>query len=364
MYSFEPSEEQRMLIEFAGRFAADKLRPHGREADEKGKLAPEVIAKGWELGILQASIPPAYGGFGAHSTLNGVLACEELANGDLAGAMAIMAPNLFAIPILLAGSEGQKQTYLPLIAEGDWQPYTAGLIEPQFDFDPNALSTTAIVEGSEIVLNGAKMFVPFAAEAQKLIVYADLDGATQGFIVDREAAGLAVQERQKLLGVHALPVYGLTLSNVRVSEEDRLGGRDGHDFMPVLTALRLANAALALGVARAALAYAVDYAKDREVFGVKVAQKQAIAFMLAEMATEIEAMRLLAWEAAWQCDETRPDAWKQAYLAHTGAGDLAMMVTDRAVQVLGGHGYIREHPVEMWMRNGRGFASFVGLSAV
>jgi alkylation response protein AidB-like acyl-CoA dehydrogenase len=128
--------------------------------------------------------------------------------------------------------------------------------------------------------------------------------------------------------------------------------------------MRVAVAALGVGLSRAAFEYARDYAKDRDVFGVKVAQKQAIAFMLAEMATEIEAIRLLTWEAAWMIDEGISNASKLAYLAHTGVTDMAMMVTDRAVQILGGHGYIREHPVEMWMRCGRGIATFTGLSIV
>jgi alkylation response protein AidB-like acyl-CoA dehydrogenase len=128
--------------------------------------------------------------------------------------------------------------------------------------------------------------------------------------------------------------------------------------------MRVANAAAAVGVARAAFEYARDYAKEREAFGVKIAQKQAIAFMLAEMGTEIEAMRLLTWQAAWKLDADKDDAGVDAYLASTGAADMAMMVTDRAVQILGGHGYIREHPVEMWMREGRGFATFTGFTMV
>ena len=133
---------------------------------------------------------------------------------------------------------------------------------------------------------------------------------------------------------------------------------------PILISSRLASAALALGVSKAALEYAIEYAKDRDVFGMKVAQKQAIAFMIAEMATEVEAMRVLTWEAAWMADQHSPDAPKQAYLAQVGAADMAMMVTDRAVQILGGHGYIREHPVELWMRNGRGFTTFTGMAMV
>ena len=128
--------------------------------------------------------------------------------------------------------------------------------------------------------------------------------------------------------------------------------------------MRVTNAALAVGVARAAFEYARDYAKERDAFEVKIAQKQAIAFMLAEMGIEIEAARLLTWEAAWKLDSGKEDAATEAYLAATSAADMVMMVTDRAVQILGGHGYIRDHPVEMWMRNGRGFATFTGLAIV
>jgi alkylation response protein AidB-like acyl-CoA dehydrogenase len=166
------------------------------------------------------------------------------------------------------------------------------------------------------------------------------------------------------MGVNALPVYDLKLEGVRVPKSNRLGGEAGHNFTPLLAAQRLANAALAVGVARAAFEYSRDYAKEREAFGVKIAQKQAIAFMLAEMATEIEASRLLTWEAAWKLDTGKDDFAVAAFLASTGAADMAMMVTDRAVQILGGYGYIREYPVEMWMRNGRGFATFTGLAIV
>jgi len=212
-------------------------------------------------------------------------------------------------------------------------------------------------------LTGEKAFVPFAKEAEAMLVYANLDGNTQGFIVPKTAAGLEVRnEAEKLMSLNALPTYRVKLEGVKVPKANRLGGEAGHDFQPILAAMRLALASMAIGVARAAFEYSRDYAKEREVFGVKVAQKQAIAFMLAEMATEIEAIRILTWEAAWKLDVGKEDAFKDAYLAATGAADMAMMVTDRAVQILGGYGYIREYPVEMWMRNGRGFAMLIGLA--
>jgi acyl-CoA dehydrogenase len=276
-----------------------------------------------------------------------------------------MTPSLFATPILLAGSEEQKQTYLPKIVEGEWGPYTAALIEYTFDFDPNALKTTATRSGEEYLLNGEKAFVPFANDAESILVYANLDGETQCFIVSKDSAGLTIDaEREKVMSLNALPLYRVHLENVKVSVSNRLGGASGHDFEPILASMRLATAAAAVGVANAAFEYARDYAKEREAFGVKIAQKQAIAFMLAEMRTEIEGIRLLTWEAAWKMDSGRDDAWTEAYFAATGAADIVMMVTDRAVQILGGHGYIREHPVEMWMRNGRSFAMFTGLAIV
>jgi alkylation response protein AidB-like acyl-CoA dehydrogenase len=214
------------------------------------------------------------------------------------------------------------------------------------------------------VIHGEKVFVPFAAGARSMIVYANLNGRTQGFIVPGGSEGLNVGDRQPVMGVKALPIYKVSLLGVRVPKANRLGGPEGHELAPILDASRVAVAALAVGLSRAAYEYSRDYAKDRDAFGMKIAQKQAIAFMLAEMATEIEAIRLLTWEAAWMLDNHKPDASKYAYLAAAGATDMAMMVTDRAVQILGGHGYIREHPVEMWMRNGRGIATFTGLAMV
>ncbi|MBN1302850.1 MAG: acyl-CoA dehydrogenase family protein [Anaerolineales bacterium] len=361
MYSFEPSDEQKMLVEAVSRYAAGDLRPAAHDAEEQGQLPPKLVSKGWEMGLLQASIPETWGGFGDRSAVTGVLAAEEMAHGDLAGTLAVMAPGLFVIPILLAGAEEQKEKYIPPVIQAGWRPYTAALIEPSFDFDPNDLKTVAEAKGIDFILTGAKTCVPFAADAEGMVIYAKLAGQTRGFIVPKGAAGLAVGEaREKWMGLNALPFYSLTLDGVKVPKEDLLPG----EFAPVLDSKRVALAAMAVGVARAAFEYARDYAREREVFGVKVAQKQAIAFMLAEMVTEIEAARVTTWRAAWMIDQGKQEAGREAYLALTGAVDMVMMVTDRAVQILGGYGYIREYPVELWMRNGRGFSAFTGLAIV
>jgi acyl-CoA dehydrogenase len=364
MYSFDPTEEQQMLMDAIQRYAVNDLRAKMRDSEEETLLPMKIIGKGWDLGYLQASIAEEYGGFGERSAITGVLAAEEMAYGDLAGALAVMTPNLFALPLSLVGSDPQRSEFLADIAAGSWSPYTSALIEPNFDFDPLNLLTSAAAEADSYILNGEKIFVPFADQAEAMIVYARLDEQTQGFILRKGIAGIEIGERQKTLGVHALPLYPLKLINVKVLKEDRLGGPVGHAFEPLLASMQLALASMAVGISRAALDYAIEYAKDREVFGIKVAQKQAIAFMLAEMATEVEAIRLLVWEAAWQLDVGKPEAYRSAYLALTGASDMAMMVTDRAVQTLGGHGYIREHPVELWMRNGRGISAINGLAMI
>jgi len=364
MYAFEPSDEQKMLLDAIHRYTENDVRPAAHDANEEENISFELVEKGWELGVLQASIPEDYGGFGDHSTVTGALAAEELGWGDLAGALAVLTPGLYALPIYLCGSEQQKQKYLPPIIEAEWKPFSAAMVEPHFDFDPNDLSTLATEEGDKYLINGEKVFVPYAAEAEAFVVYAQLNGKTQGFILPPDAQGIEIDGRQGLMGINALPLYKMRFNEVSVPIQNRLGEQAGHDFAPILDASRVAIAALGVGLSKAAFEYSRDYAKDRDVFGVKVAQKQAIAFMLAEMATEIESIRLLTWEAAWMLDEGKEEASKYAYLAHMGAIDMAMMVTDRAVQILGGHGYIREHPVEMWMRSGRGIAAFTGLAIV
>jgi alkylation response protein AidB-like acyl-CoA dehydrogenase len=340
------------------------VRPAAHDADESGTTPPEIVETGWELGLLPSAIPEQYGGFGdAHAALTGALAAEELGCGDLAIGLYLLTPNLFGLPILHCGTEDQKQHWLPKLTDATFVPATAALIEPRWDFDPHALHTTAEKEINGYVLNGHKAFVPLAADAQAMLVYAREGGATQAFIVEKGARGVTVLEREKNMGLRALPTYEVKLEDVRVTRDARLGGEAGCNADLLLNYSRVALASLAVGVARGAFEYARDYAKTRETFGRPIAQYQAIAFMLAEMAIEIDAARLMAWEAAWTLDQGK-DATQTAALAKQYADDAVLFVTDRAVQVLGGHGYIREHPVERWLRNGRGFSTFLGLAMI
>jgi alkylation response protein AidB-like acyl-CoA dehydrogenase len=369
MMDFTPSEEQRMIVDTVAAFARDAMRPKARDADEACSVPADVVKTGWELGLVQSVVPESYGGFGSpRSAVTGALVAEELAYGDLAMAMHLLTPRLVAQPILDFGTEQQKKRQLPLFANGELPRVTAAVMEPRIEFDLAELTTTARRDGSSYVLDGAKCFVPLGGHADTFLIYATTDAAAGfeavgGFLVDRDTPGLTIGERERNMGVHALETVEITLEGCRVPAENRLGGEEGCDFERITSASRLALSGLAVGVARGAYDYAREYAKERRAFGRAIAQNQAIAFMLAEMAIEIDAVRLLLWEAAWKFDEGER-VLRESYLVKRYAADMALKVTDNAVQVLGGHGYIRDYPVEMWVRNARGFASFEGVAIV
>ncbi len=360
MYSFDMTSEQKMLVEMVHRFAEKELRPILRTAEENQAVPQRVVQTGWELGLLPGSIEAEYGGFGDYSAVTSTLYLEELGWGDVGVSLHLLTPNLFALPIALWGTTEQKQHYLAPFCEEEIVKATAALVEPVYQFDPAALATTAVKAGDTYILTGRKSYVPLAAEAELILVYAKENGITQAFIVPAQTAGVQVGERVNLMGVKALGVYELTLDQVRVPAENRLGGRKGIRLSRLLTVSRIGLAALAVGQARAAYEYALAYAKERTAFSEPIAYRQGIAFMLANMRIEIEAARLLTQEAAYKYD-TGEDAAKAAVLAKQYADKMVLEVTDGAVQVLGGHGYVRDHPVELWLRNGRGFATWDGL---
>ena len=374
MVSFELSEDQKLLQETVAAFAAEQMRTLARDADERCEAPESVVAKAWELGLVASAIPEAYGGFGdPRSALTGAIVLEELGYGDLSMALHVLAPRLLVYPLLEHGTEDQKQRLLPGFTRADFRAATAAVVEPSLSFDLSALATTVTPEGSGFVLRGRKALVPLAESSETVLVYARRDGrpprenpvegyrAVDAFLVERGAAGLEISPPEKNMGIKALRSHELTLSDVRVGAECRLGGDRGIDFARLMNRSRVALGALAVGVARAAFDYAREYAKERKAFGVAIAQKQAIAFMLAEMAIEIDATRLLVWEAAWKIDRGE-EATREACLARNYAANMVLKVTDNAVQVLGGHGYIRDHLVELFLRNGRGFSTFEGLA--
>ena len=363
MVNFKPTEDQELLRDTVQAFAREVLRPHGREADEKNATPAEIVPRSWELGLVQNSIPEEYGGYvSGRSAIRAAIKLEELAYGDLALALHILAPRAFTVPLLVAGTDAQRREWLPRFTGDAFVVGTAAFSEPRWDFDPTNLATRAERAGGDYVLNGAKCLVPLADQAEAVLVYAMASDGLAAFVVERGAAGLSVGPRERNMGIKALDTFPVTLADVRVPASRRLGG-EGADIQQLVDATRVAAATLAVGVARSAFDYSRDYAKDRKAFGVAIGQKQAIAFKLADMATEIDAMRLLAWEAAWRIDKGLP-ATREASLAKQYASDKVLRIADDALQVLGGHGYIREHPVELWLRNARGFNNFDGLAIV
>ncbi len=362
MISFAPTEEQQLVVDTISRYSREKVQPARHDADEQRAYSPQLIEEGWRLGLAGAWVPESYGGLGEpHSALNAALFAEELAYGDLALALQVLTPALFGLPVREFGSQAQQSRWLPTLAGENFAPLSAALWETGWDFDPAKLQSSARRDGDEYVLQGNKVRVPLAEDSPALLIYANEDGVTQGFIVERNTAGLLIGEREQLMGLRALPTYELSLDGCRVSASARLGEEKGLDFGRVQNLSRVTVAGLAVGVARAALEYAVTYAKDRQAFGRPIAQFQSIAFMLAEMRIELDGARLMLWEAAWNLDRDRP-ATRECVLAAQYADETAMLVADRAVQIYGGHGYIRENPVELLLRNARGITSLAGMA--
>jgi alkylation response protein AidB-like acyl-CoA dehydrogenase len=338
-----------------------ELRPRARECDEAAKLPGEVLVRAHELGLVANGLPEAYGGGGARSALTGALVAEELAHGDLALALAILAPGLLAYPIADFGSDAQRAALLPGLIDAPECAGTLALVEPRFDSDPYRPALAAKRDGAGWILSGAKCLVPFGESARHVLALASDSDGLAAFVVPRDAAGLRAT-REAYQGVRALPLAELAFESVRLPADARLGA--SHDDLHALVARgRVALGAMAVGVARAAFELARDYARERQAFGAPIATKQAIAFKLADMAIEIDGARLLVWEAAYRLDQGA-DATREAALAIHQVRRIALDVADGAVQVYGGHGYIREYLPELLVRNARGFACFEAQSLV
>jgi acyl-CoA dehydrogenase len=358
---FELDEEQQLIRETVASFAAEQLRPAAREADETGIIPESIVKAAWDLGLIQGSVPESYGGYASAepSAVTGAIVAEGLAEGDLAIALHLLSPRLVVDAVLRLGSEEQKAAVLPTYMTERFTPGSAAVVEPWLGFHFTKMRTTARRDGSDWILDGLKCQAVLASSAPHIVVYAATDDGIGAFLVAAGTSGMTIGEREKNLGLRGLETYEITFGGCRVPASARLGG----DATTMLRRSRVAQSAMAVGIAKASLDYAIVYAKERDAFGVKIAQKQAIAFMIADMATETEAARLLNYEAAWNLDEGREGA-REVAIAHRYSADMAMLVTDNGLQVLGGHGFIRDHPVEMWARNARGFAIFEGIASV
>jgi alkylation response protein AidB-like acyl-CoA dehydrogenase len=366
LISFAPTEEQETAREAMREFARDVIRPIARDCDEEARVADDVLEQFWQLGLTSTQIPAAYGGAGEeNSPVMNALIVEELAHGDATLAMAALAPSLFVRPVVEQGTDAQKKKYLPLFTADRFHGASLAWIERGPVFDPRDLRTEAARRKDAWVLNGEKRFVPLADRASHFLVVARLAGTQDlaAFIVERSAPGLSLEGPERNLGLRALGTATLRLDGVEVAAADRLGRDAGLDAARLVNLTRTALGAVMVGLSRAVLEYALPYAKDRVAFGEPIAQKQAIAFMLSDMRVETDATRLLVWKAASEL-EGGADATRAAKFARSYAAEQCMKIADNGVQVLGGHGFVRDHPAEMWYRNARTLGVLEGAAMI
>lgn len=362
LFDLTPTEDQEMVVEAVRRFAADALRPAATAADEAQAAPPELLAQATELGIAALNVPDALGGVAAErSVVTNALVAEALAHGDMGLAVACLAGPSVAIALAEYGTADQQAKYLPSLT-GDKPPAAAiAVIEPGPLFNPLKLSTRARRDGDGWILDGEKHLVPVARLAELFLVAAALeDGTPALFIVESGSAGLALAP-QPTMGLRAAAFCKLALSGVRLPADARLGGNggEGFDYAQFLALARLAWSALAVGATQAILDYVIPYANEREAFGEPISHRQAVAFMIANIGIELEGMRLAAWRAAALAGRGKPFA-REAALARSLCARHGMKSGSDGVQILGGHGFVKEHPVERWYRDLRAVALMEG----
>ena len=351
LFDLTPSEDQSLMGDTIRRFAESEMRQVSRDADEKGSTPDGFYDKVHELGFAMMSIPEAQGGMGeARSPVSNVLVAEELAQGDMSLAIGALAPLSVVNTLVDQGSAAQQEKYLPKFVEESFCPATIALKEPKATFNPTQLDTKAEKTASGFVLNGKKVMVPLGGSAELTIVIADLEGKPAAFLVDKGTKGVSTSDETHM-GLRPLEMSTLTLDNVELPESALLGEQEkSFELSRLLDMSKIGMAAIAAGVCDAVLRYVSEYVTERKAFGEPIAQRQAVAFAVADMRIELDSMRLLTYRAASQAEQGK-DFHREAYLAKVFASERAMQIGNQGVQMLGGHGYIREHMVELWYRN-------------
>jgi alkylation response protein AidB-like acyl-CoA dehydrogenase len=362
-FDLTPTEDEQMLVDLVSEFAQEIVRPAASAADA-ACAAPDVLLKSsLEIGLPILGLPEALGGVSEErSAMAGTLVAEALARGDMGLAVATLAPGSVATAIGLWGTDMQQQTYLPAFT-GDEVPAAAlALNEPTVLFDVFDPATTARKTEGGYVLDGTKSLVARGDSAELFVVGASLDGRPVLFLVESSADGLTL-EGDPAMGVRAASMTKLGLKDVKVPLEAVLGEADGSTYAECVRLSRLAWCALAVGTGQAVLDYVTPYVKEREAFGEPVAHRQSVAFMVANIAIELQAMRLLTYRAAARAAAGK-DFSKQVALARKLCADKGMQIGLDGVQLLGGHGYVKEHPVERWYRDLRAIGIMEGTVLV
>ncbi len=352
------SDEHYMLVEMVKDFAKSEVEPIARELDQAGRFPDEIVAKMGELGLMGIPIPEKYGGAGM-DTVAYAAAVMEMAKVDASVAITMAAhTSLGTMPIVIAGTEEQKQKYVPQLASGKVLG-AFGLTEPEAGSDAAGTKTTAVLDGNEYVVNGSKIFITNSGKAGLLsittrIVENGKDKGIGALIVNTDNPGLIIGSKEKKMGWCASDTRQLFFQDMRIPKENMLGHpTDGfRTFLKTLTGGRISVAALSVGTAEGAYQKALNYSAERKAFGSEIYKFQAIGFKLADMATQIEAAKLLTFHTAWMKDQGM-DITKEAAMAKLFASEAAMRITTEAIQVLGGFGYVKEYDVERFFRDAK-----------
>ncbi|MCP5131315.1 MAG: acyl-CoA dehydrogenase family protein [Pseudomonadales bacterium] len=360
LFDLTPTEEQQMTREVIRRFAREEMAVAARPADEAGALPEGFLTRTVDLGLNFMPIPEELGGVGAgRSPVSNVLSIEDLACGDMSMAIAALAPLSVINCVMDFGTDAQKEIVSQTLASADFTAAAIALMEPGIGFDARRLATKAHrqADGSYLI-EGAKSMVAFGPQAKLILVFADTgDGGTRGFLLAGDTAGISF-EKEDYMGLRPLPLYAMALDKVVAPASASL--RDDFDIRRMVSLGKIATAALAVGTCQAVLDYVIPYVNERVAFGEPISNRQAVAFMVADMATELEGLRLMVYRAAAQAEHGL-DCSRIAFLAHRNAIKYGMKTGTDGVQLLGGHGFTREHPVEMWYRNLRALATLDGM---
>lgn len=363
VFDLTPTEDQQMIVGVIKEFAAEVLRPGALAAETSNDTPKEVLAQTSEFGLTLLNIPEALGGLSEdRSAITGVLVAEALAEGDMGQAVACLAPAAVATAISLWGSDEQQQTYLPAFAGDDIPTSALAVSEPRALFDPFELQTKAERTADGLRINGVKSGVVRGAEAELFVVAVDLDGSPTLVLIESSTKGVSI-EADPSMGLRAAGLSRLVLENVDVEAGAVLGDGSADDYRECIRLSRLAWAGLALGTSRAVLDYVSEYVKTREAFGEPISHRQAVAFMVADIAIELEGMRLTTLKAASRAEQGM-DFSREVALARRLTAEYGMKIGTDGVQLLGGHGFVKEHPVERWYRDLRAVGLMEGAVLV
>ncbi len=363
VFDLTPTEDEQLLVDVVTEFAAEVVRPAAAEADEACAPPEAVLKASLEIGLPVLGVPESLGGIAEErSAMAGTLVAEALAHGDLGLAVATLAPGSVATALALWGSDEQQQTYLPEFTGDDVPAAALALMEPTVLFDVLRPQTTARRDGDDLVLDGIKSAVPRGTDAVLFVVGALLDDEPVLVLVEGGTDGLSVAD-DRSMGVRAAALSRLTLDGVRVPASAVLGGTDGSSYVECVRLSRLAWCALAVGTGQAVLDYVTPYVKERRAFGEPIAHRQSVAFMVADLAIELQSMRLLTYKAASRAARGE-DFTRDVALARSLCASKGMRIGLDGVQLLGGHGFVKEHPVERWYRDLRAVGVMEGAVLV